>query len=786
MSRSALLRYADGHILYGQGGGVSALYRIETVSYPYLGERRQEEWFWRLWRFAYGIEANFSLWRVCRTYPADRYRPENLGLLDIRHQHPEAWADYLRGHEAHLSTLRSFTVEVYLAVTLDKAEVRKPKGPIRQQRYAAMRAAELGVRDRVLAHLPGRPATTRELQWLLARAGSRGVAEPYLDGHWEPRALTALDGDEHAIEPLADEFLPLTDAAVYEDRRALVCDADAGRSYQAMLAMGTLPEFLAFPDGSELLFNPLERVPFPVDACVHAEWKDNPSMQAVVRGKVRDADIVFDEAQHGEHGPLSDKQAKVREKARDLLSELEAPDSPPMLRTSVGLAVGAPTAEELESRVAATRRAFGSVALHRPLGLQWRMFFDHMPRTDSPSDYERYLRLHEFAGLMPIATHEVGSATGPYVAHTVFGGRRPVRHDTREASQEGRAPATLAAGTNGAGKSIFLELLAYQEERRGGMVIDVDPTPSHRLHELPELAGRSHVIDLDDAEAFRGELDPLIIAAPSRREDAAASYYMEILPSGSPAAWETQIRKATRAVLLEGGACGHKVIERLERAENDDARNAGEALAVWAEAGITKLGFASSARRETKEFAPYTAIRPGALTLPHPSTPRENYTPIERISAASLGLVAMYAMAQANDDRSVHKLLVLDEAGILLATPGGQRLASDLVLQGRAKNVTVAFGAQFFAHIGDLAKLIGTLAVFGQESREEAMQALDYLGLDRTDERMISEVMGYRRGLCLMRDIHGRVGKVKVDLVYPRLLDALDTTPPGARLHEAA
>ena len=41
-----------------------------------------------------------------------------MALLDERDQSAAAWRSYLNGHEAHLRELRSFTPEVYLAVSL--------------------------------------------------------------------------------------------------------------------------------------------------------------------------------------------------------------------------------------------------------------------------------------------------------------------------------------------------------------------------------------------------------------------------------------------------------------------------------------------------------------------------------------------------------------------------------------------------------------------------------------------------------------------------------------------
>src|ERR671917_1660121 len=112
------LRYAHQNILVGHGDARAALFRVETVSYPFLAAADKREWLRRLARFAFAVEADFSLWRVCRAYPADSYADQAEALLDPRGQKAAAWRAFLRGHEAHLRGLRSFVPEVYLAVSL--------------------------------------------------------------------------------------------------------------------------------------------------------------------------------------------------------------------------------------------------------------------------------------------------------------------------------------------------------------------------------------------------------------------------------------------------------------------------------------------------------------------------------------------------------------------------------------------------------------------------------------------------------------------------------------------
>ena len=171
-------------------------------------------------------------------------------------------------------------------------------------------------------------------------------------------------------------------APILEQDRALVVDAEEGRSLQAMLAVGALPEESEFPGGAELLFAPLEAVEFPVDAVLHARWLANREAVTRVRRRIVDADVAFSEQLTSAHGPLSYSAEENRQLARELDAYLQSHERPPLLHAAISLAVGAPSREELEQRVEALRHRFGTVALHRPLGLQPALFLDHLPRAD--------------------------------------------------------------------------------------------------------------------------------------------------------------------------------------------------------------------------------------------------------------------------------------------------------------------------------------------------------------------------------------------------------------------
>jgi hypothetical protein len=401
------LRYAYGNVLLGHGGEAAGLYRLAMSTYPYLPVGEKWSLQRRLQRLAHTIAADFSLWRVYRAYPAERYVAHTAGLLDDRHQAPGAWRAFLAGHEQRLHQLGSHIPEVYLAVSL---AANKPAGmglglvrhvdrvrrrveelagigtasPILATELSELVTREQQVYERVSGVIQARRARTSELQWLLRRASCRGVSEPELDRHWQPDALVISTPDgEAAFQPLGHDLQRCANAAITEQQQTLVVDGEQGRCYQALLAMGALADAPEFPGSTaEALFAPLEAVGFPVDACVHAQWLGNRQALAQVRKRIADVEHAYREQVEGAaHGP-SLMAGADRVLAREYEAQLQAGGHPPMLYAQIGLAIGAATEEELERRVAVLKEQYGDITLHRPAGLQHQLWLDHLPRPD--------------------------------------------------------------------------------------------------------------------------------------------------------------------------------------------------------------------------------------------------------------------------------------------------------------------------------------------------------------------------------------------------------------------
>jgi hypothetical protein len=377
------LRYARRNVLIGPGGEAAALYRARAVSYTFLPEAGKRGLLGRLERFGHLVGADFSIWRVARAHPAGRYTAELARAADPDHADRKAWRAYLGGHEARLAELGSFAPEVYLAVSLgerakgglrslDRARRRLEEiagvgtaRPISGTELGELAAAEQRCFERLSGLLGLCRATTRELQWLLRRAACRGVAEPELEGTWEPDALLLAGGEEEpSYEPLEHDLWRCANAPMSEhpgEPPSLEVEAEEGNSYQAFLCAGSLAEEAAFPGEAELLHAPFEEVGFPADAVLHARWVGNREALGQVRKRILDAEHAWREQAEGAQTGAGWQVEEDRELAREYEAVLASSAHPPMLRAYLGVAVGAPDRAELERRVEALRERFGEV-----------------------------------------------------------------------------------------------------------------------------------------------------------------------------------------------------------------------------------------------------------------------------------------------------------------------------------------------------------------------------------------------------------------------------------------
>jgi hypothetical protein len=841
------ITYARDNIIFA-GEQASAVYRLQTHAYPMLPDGAKWQLAHALGEVAQRVEADISIYRVTRSWPASEYVQRAEGMLDARHQHnPDRWTDFLRGHERRLDQLNPSRPEVYLRVslpplgrqglrhTLDRAYRRStgalavgPEAPIMEREIVERLEQDARTLDRVREYQPGaRRITPAELQWLCLRAPVRHVAEPCLDQWFAPNAMVIDSDDGLVFTPCESDFLRLFNAPITRETDYVVVDGVGPdgrtvRTLQTFLGLGQLPHRVLFPgDGAELMFGPLDGLPFDVDAVFHAKYLDNRKAISDVDKAIRDAKTRLEEETEAEGDP-DERAWEIPDELRALKTELTGRDRPPLVLGGVTYALGVheriyadpdearearkAAVAELDRRVDLLRGRFPDMQVNRPPGLHERMYHDHLlqPTGGQLPDYRELMRKIEVGMLMPIAGSDVGSERGPYIGYTICGnGARmgtPVLFDFLEAARSNETPNILMAGRTGSGKTLTAMFLALLAALRGSYVFTMDPSPDHHLVDLPELEGETQTIGLEGSEEYRGKLDPITCTPEELRRDIALSYYLGVLPEDPMRGrWSIAITRALRAVLSRqraGEVVGSlHMLEHLrnpidpqtgETLDDPHSRDVAEALTLISEEGLGILAFGDGTGiRGLGDVKRITTVVMGNLALPDKEVAREHYSDSQRHAVATFELVGAYLMWLVKQaDRSVHKIIPLDEAWRWLQTSDGRHRLNELLRLARKFNCTVIVLSQGVTDIGDLVKHFRYFFLYGLNGVEEARAGLAMLGCDPGDDVMATRLAtqeDFKEGLCLFRDGHGRVAEMQIDVTYPHILRILNTNPDRDR-----
>jgi AAA-like domain len=681
------ISFVYGNLIFGaELDDVWAAFSITGSSYEWCSQEAKRTRLLTLMGALEALEADMQILRVGRRWDLDGYLGE-LERENARH-HARANNSYVHAHAEHLRDVGAAQPSVFFLVSLRDPErdVASYVSQVAEQHPREwLRAIKrtLSVRDRRLLSasdlerarvradqvharlgdfVSARPARGVELQWLVRRAFCRGLGEPAVDGLHEPRALAFERNGQALLAPLEGDVVRWMDGYVEHRGRCLRVESELGVSWQAQLVLGALPEQATFPGARvELMFAPVESLPFPVDLSLNARFLPNELALRIARRRVQDADQIVRAESDGEQG-ISDLGYQRTLQARDLLAYLQAASRPPLLRATLALAIGAKDEQELAERVEMCRRAYGEIRLHRPLGDQLALFIQQLPaQRTRVAGYDDTLTTEQVAAMMPTATHAVGSRSGFYLGHTLSGSRQPVRFNLREGSERDRNTAILSVGALGSGKTTLAQKLKYEGFLQGARVIDCDPKGDHRFHLLDEVAPHAETIALRPDPALRGMLDPLRVAPEHLRQDAAVSFLRDLLPGRAEAVWETAVVAAVDVVLRRSSEPTCMEVVRALREGHDTEVLVGEALAVYARSGLTQLGFADHDVKLTtvgQSQVTYIAIRD--LPGPEPGTPRSEYNQAERVGIQIVRLIAMFAMHLMSSERERLKLFSLD------------------------------------------------------------------------------------------------------------------------------
>jgi hypothetical protein len=724
----------------------------------------------------------------------------------------EPWTEHMVDMQKHLRNQTMAEKEVYLGVRLSarapahRLLAKLTRGPSDVEHARLLSEVERVTETLSLPGLEGRPASAREMEWLLRRSVGLGLPapselSPLEDGTWDADDLhTFADTVDYAAQPLSRTVeltghLPTTKMT----------------RHLAVMSVGRLEEIEAPDPAHEPWLAHTDRLPFPVEWSCQFDVLSGVDARKAIQHKllvVRDMQRHY--AEHDLDEPLAlDRQARQAREVEDQMSR-GVDVASARVHGCFRLAVAGPTEEACleRARKVVTSYRGRRVTIEHPKG-QYGLLREFIPGEPvSTAAYRRRLPVLYLTAGVPTASSRLGDRRGPYVGYTAGSSRRAVMFDTHYATEVKETSGLVpVVGGLGAGKSVLLGQITYEAVRRGIPSVVLDPSgPLARLTEMPELAQHSRHLDLtmaasgtlnpfavvaspdassyEDGDAFK---EALVIASQDRKLLAMDVIKMLLPPSlDNMPQTALVISDAIRSTRGGPNSSLWEVINHLEGHTDPHGRVVANFLRDMSELPLSRLFFPHSAAIADRLSETLTVLTMPGLVLPPRTVPREHWSTSEQLAVPLLHLASWYA-ARAVYGRSMksRKLVALDETHFLGDWSAGRALFTRLGRDSRKWNTCVLAASQNPADVlgMDVANFMSAAFVGRIEDEDAARDGLRML--------RVPTGVGYERVLAglssgrgadafrefVMRDVDGHVDKVRIDLgANLDLLRVLNTT----------
>ena len=583
-----------------------------------------------------------------------------------------------------------------------------------------------------------------------------------------------------------------TRCVIEESQRYLRLEHEDKESYVSYFTVNAIVGELDFPS-SEIFYFQQQQFTFPVDTSMNVEIVENRKALTTVRNKkkeLKDLDNHAYQAGSETSSNVVDALDSVDELETDLDQSKES-----MYKLSYVIRVSAPDLDELKRRCDEVKDFYDdlNVKLVRPAGDMLGLHSEFLPASKRYiNDYVQYVKSDFLAGLGFGATQQLGENTGIYMGYSVDTGRN-VYLQPSLASQGVKGTVTNAlasafVGSLGGGKSFCNNLLVYYAVLFGGQALLLDPKSERGnwKETLPEIAHEINIVNLTSDKDNAGLLDPFVIMKNVKDAESLAIDILTFLTGISSRDGEKfpVLRKAVRSVTQSDSRGLLHVIDELRREDTPISRNIADHIDSFTDYDFAHLLFSDGTVENAISLDnQLNIIQVADLVLPDKDTTFEEYTTIELLSVSMLIVISTFALDFIHSDRSIFKIVDLDEAWAFLNVAQGETLSNKLVRAGRAMQAGVYFVTQ---SSGDVAKEslknnIGLKFAFRSTDINEIKQTLEFFGIDKDDENNQKRLRDLENGQCLLQDLYGRVGVVQIHPVFEELLHAFDTRPPVQR-----
>jgi hypothetical protein len=774
--------------------------------------------------------------RTTRPFPADEW----ARTIDAHTARPlpdvdgaTSWSDHLVAAQRHLLSVNHAEGQSYLGVTFARRALGDTlserilrlfgRGTSDNERRKLGRTVEQF--DEVLNAfgMRGRQVTPQELEWLLYRSvalcmSPPGPLSPVSNGAWERGDLLALTEQVERYRTPYGSTVKLVNRMTGEERHV------------AVLSVGRM-EPLEIPERHEPWLHFHERLPWPMELSSRVDilgpgdsFRNLEHRLRMIRSQ------QLDYAEHGIDAPP--ELERLAKRALHIGDEMTTglPVESARAHGWHRIAVGGRTREECLERARRLIQLYSRelrISLQHPKNQDWlaREFIPGEPIANT--GYIRRMPVKLLAAALPQGASNVGDRRGDLIGRTAGTSRRPVFLDLHFPMEvRERSGLGVFVAEPGGGKSTLMGALGYLAARRGVQVTLLDPSgPLARLCQMPELRPHSRVLNLTGSE--QGTLAPYsLIPTPLRSEfatGAGGDREFQIAVSNAraerrmlvqdicsmlvppqvarEASTATLLRHAVRQVPAEETSTLDDVVACLQGIDNDEGKELANLLLDTAEMPLALLFFGSPPPHLLGADAALTVITMAGLRLPDLKIEREYWSAEESLALPMLHTAHRLAVRRCyGGSMSSRKLVGLDEAHFMEGWRSGRSFLVRLARDSRKWNLAALVASQNPRDILglDVQNLVSTVFV-GRiaEDQEIASEALRLLRVPVHDgyeatlaslsnvDTASSTRLGFRE--FVMRDVDGRVQKVRVDVSYVEgLLDYLDTTPAVAKAVPAA
>ena len=583
-----------------------------------------------------------------------------------------------------------------------------------------------------------------------------------------------------------------TRCVIEESQRYLRLEHEDKESYVSYFTVNAIVGELDFPS-SEIFYFQQQQFTFPVDTSMNVEIVENRKALTTVRNKkkeLKDLDNHAYQAGSETSSNVVDALDSVDELETDLDQSKES-----MYKLSYVVRVSADDLDELKRRCDEVKDFYDdlNVKLVRPAGDMLGLHSEFLPASKRYiNDYVQYVKSDFLAGLGFGATQQLGETTGIYMGYSVDTGRN-VYLQPSLASQGVKGTVTNAlasafVGSLGGGKSFCNNLLVYYSVLFGGQAVILDPKSERGnwKETLPEIAREINIVNLTSDKDNAGLLDPFVIMKNVKDAESLAIDILTFLTGISSRDGEKfpVLRKAVRSVTQSDRRGLLHVIDELRREDTPISRNIADHIDSFTDYDFAHLLFSDGTVENAISLDnQLNIIQVADLVLPDKDTTFEEYTTIELLSVSMLIVISTFALDFIHSDRSIFKIVDLDEAWAFLNVAQGETLSNKLVRAGRAMQAGVYFVTQSSGDVSkeSLKNNIGLKFAFRSTDINEIKQTLEFFGIDKDDENNQKRLRDLENGQCLLQDLYGRVGVVQIHPVFEELLHAFDTRPPVQR-----